>query len=33
MWKNKAVEEGAVEKWGAENVERMKKGLAPQRKI
>jgi hypothetical protein len=30
-WKNEAAKEGAVEKWGAENVERMKKGLAPQR--
>jgi len=32
MWKNKAAEEGAVDKWGAENVERMKKGRAPLRK-
>jgi len=30
-WKNEAFEEGPVQKWGAENVERMKKGLAPQR--
>jgi len=30
-WRNEAEKEGAEKKWGAENVERMKKGLAPQR--
>jgi hypothetical protein len=30
-WKNEAAQERAVEQWGAENVERMKQGKAPQR--
>lgn len=30
-WKDEAGTEDAIEKWGAENVERMKKGLAPQK--
>lgn len=29
-WKNESEKEGATEKWGAENVDRMKRGLAPQ---
>jgi hypothetical protein len=30
-WKNEAAKEGAIKEWGAENVARMKRGLAPQR--
>ena len=30
-WKNEAGKPGAVDKWGADNVARMKKGNAPQR--
>jgi len=30
-WKNRAAEKGSAEKWGAEGVDRMKKGQAPQR--
>lgn len=30
-WKNEAATEGAIEKWSAENIKRMKRGLAPQR--
>ncbi|WP_121005498.1 RHS repeat domain-containing protein [Saccharothrix australiensis] len=32
FWKNEANEPGAVEQYGAANVTRMKRGLAPQRK-
>lgn len=31
FWKNEAASADAVEKYGAENVARMKKGNAPQR--
>ncbi|MDA8235192.1 MAG: hypothetical protein M0Z31_10405 [Clostridia bacterium] len=31
FWKNEPASEGAAEKYGAENVDRMRKGLAPQR--
>jgi filamentous hemagglutinin len=31
FWKNAASKPGSAERWGAENVERMRKGLAPQR--
>jgi len=31
-WKNEAAKEGAAERWSPENLERMKKGLAPQKK-
>jgi RHS repeat-associated protein len=30
-WKNEAAGPGASEKWGAENISRMKRGRAPQR--
>jgi hypothetical protein len=30
-WKNAAAENGAERKWGANNAERMKRGLAPQK--
>jgi hypothetical protein len=31
-WKNESMKEGALEKWNAENVARLKRGAAPQRK-
>ena len=30
-WKNESMKEGVLGKWDAENVQRMRKGLAPQR--
>lgn len=30
-WKNEGSKEGAIDAWDSENVERMRKGLAPQR--
>lgn len=31
FWKNEAAKPGAAERWGAENLERMRKGRPPQR--